>query len=279
MNSSDEILYSGRIHPEQYSNTLSKAQIKSLHTALHYVTSLAVETKSDSSKFPEDWLFKHRWGKGKKDSTNRLPNGAKIVFMTVGGRTSAVVPSVQKKTGPVAGDIKEEEAEDDREEKPKPKSRKGGKKAKAGQEDDEDNVGEAVKDIKMAPASITPKRASRASKTATPGSSKAAPATNGVAHDSEAEEAKPKGRKRKAKPSCHSEPTGVDETVSGDDDEAEKIAPAKKRKSATKSTKKAANGVTVEKQKKVAKSAKKEAPAKVAEPGRRRSARVSGAGF
>jgi hypothetical protein len=35
-----------------------------------------------------------------------LPNGSEIVFLTVGGRTSAVVPSVQKKTGPVAGDVK-----------------------------------------------------------------------------------------------------------------------------------------------------------------------------
>ena len=52
--------------------------------------------------------MKHRWGKGKKGNANSLPNGAKIEFVTVGGRTSAVVPSVQKKTGPVAGDVKKE---------------------------------------------------------------------------------------------------------------------------------------------------------------------------
>ena len=56
--------------------------------------------------------MKHRWGKGKKGDTNRLPNGAKIEFVTVGGRTSAVVPSVQKKTGPVAGDVKKEADEE-----------------------------------------------------------------------------------------------------------------------------------------------------------------------
>ncbi|KAL9111493.1 MAG: hypothetical protein Q9187_007918 [Circinaria calcarea] len=104
----DEILYDAQIHPEQYSNTLSPAQISRLYTSLHDVCSLAVSTLADSSKFPETWLFKHRWGKGKKDSPNQLPNGAKIVFLTVGGRTSAVVPSVQKKTGPVAGDVKDE---------------------------------------------------------------------------------------------------------------------------------------------------------------------------
>jgi formamidopyrimidine-DNA glycosylase len=49
-------------------------------------------------------LMKHRWNKGKKDS-NVLPNGEKIIHLKVGGRTSAVVPSVQKKTGPVAGDV------------------------------------------------------------------------------------------------------------------------------------------------------------------------------
>lgn len=38
-----------------------------------------------------------------------LPNGEKIVHVTVGGRTSAVVPSVQIKTGPVAGDVKGED--------------------------------------------------------------------------------------------------------------------------------------------------------------------------
>lgn len=67
-----------------------------------------METQSDSSRFPEDWLFKHRWGKGKKGDPKVLSNGAKIEFVTVGGRTSAIVPSVQKKTGPVAGDVKKE---------------------------------------------------------------------------------------------------------------------------------------------------------------------------
>jgi formamidopyrimidine-DNA glycosylase len=65
---------------------------------------------AESEKFPEHWLFKHRWGKGKKNKPSALPNGEKIVFLTVGGRTSAVVPSVQKKTGPVAKDIGDEDA-------------------------------------------------------------------------------------------------------------------------------------------------------------------------
>ncbi|PWY80601.1 formamidopyrimidine-dna glycosylase [Aspergillus heteromorphus CBS 117.55] len=101
----DEILYHAKIHPEQYSNTLNGDQIKDLHSAMHYVCSTSVDLLADSEKFPADWLFKHRWSKGKKNTPSVLPNGDKITFVTVGGRTSAVVPSVQKKTGPVAKDI------------------------------------------------------------------------------------------------------------------------------------------------------------------------------
>lgn len=71
-----------------------------------HICQTAVDLLADASKFPDDWLFKHRWGKGKKDAPTTLPNGAKITFLTVGGRTSCVVPSVQKKTGAVAGDVK-----------------------------------------------------------------------------------------------------------------------------------------------------------------------------
>ena len=110
--SRDEVLYNARIHPEQYSNTLSAAQVKQLHKSIQYVCGFAVDSLADSSKFPEEWLFKHRWGKGKKDSASKLPNGAKIVFLTVGGRTSCVVPSIQKKTGPVAKDVDDAVVED-----------------------------------------------------------------------------------------------------------------------------------------------------------------------
>ncbi|KAL4989114.1 DNA glycosylase/AP lyase [Aspergillus falconensis] len=109
----DEILYHAKIHPEQYSNTLTGDQIKELHSSIHYVCSTSTGVLADSDKFPEHWLFKHRWSKGKKNKSSILPNGEKITFLTVGGRTSAVVPSVQKKTGPVAGDVKEEDGSSD----------------------------------------------------------------------------------------------------------------------------------------------------------------------
>ncbi|KAG9743181.1 hypothetical protein KCU75_g15425, partial [Aureobasidium melanogenum] len=100
----DEILYQARIHPEQYSYTFSSAQIAALHKAMMDVCGTAVGVLADSSQFPETWLMKYRWDKGKKDK-NVLPNGDKIVHLKVGGRTSAIVPRLQKKTGKVAGDV------------------------------------------------------------------------------------------------------------------------------------------------------------------------------
>ncbi|OMP88113.1 Formamidopyrimidine-DNA glycosylase [Diplodia seriata] len=141
----DEVLYQAKIHPEQYSNTFSDAQIKQLHDALMYVCDLACETLAESDKFPEDWLMKHRWGKGKKDA-NKLPNGAKITFLKVGGRTSAVVPSVQKKTGAVAGDVGASEQEGDEETEHKPTAASNGlagngsKRRRAKKEEQEEDV-------------------------------------------------------------------------------------------------------------------------------------------
>ena len=316
--------------------------MKSLHTALHYVTSLAVETKSDSSKFPEDWLFKHRWGKGKKDSTNRLPNGAKIVFVKVGGRTSAVVPSVQKKTGPVAGDVKDEDAEEEGENNSKTKGRKAAKKGKAvkmeveendeeteendeeepkakgkrgtmkgtvmGQEakdegttengeeepkakgrtsgkkgkavkvaDEEDNSEE--EDVGSKAAASTIKQGSRSTRSAKSRASKTAPATNGIPSDPATSEAKPRGMKRKAERTANSEPNGVDEADAAQDGEPHDTPPVKKSNTASKATKGAVpDPSTLKKATKAANSKKREPPAKKEVEGRRRSARVSGAG-
>ncbi|KAI9773202.1 MAG: hypothetical protein M1839_002210 [Geoglossum umbratile] len=96
----DEILYNAKIHPEQYTNSLTDTQLDQLHKSVLSVCSIAVETLADQERFPEEWLMKYRWSKGKKDK--KLPNGQKIEFVKVGGRTSAFVPTVQKKTGPAA---------------------------------------------------------------------------------------------------------------------------------------------------------------------------------
>ncbi|TVY57477.1 Formamidopyrimidine-DNA glycosylase [Lachnellula cervina] len=92
----DEVLYNAKLHPEQYSNTFSSEQIKQLHKSILYVCQTAVDLLADSSKFPEEWLFNHRWGKSKTKAPITLPNGAEMIKLTVGNRTSCVVPSVQK---------------------------------------------------------------------------------------------------------------------------------------------------------------------------------------
>jgi outer membrane biosynthesis protein TonB len=131
-------MYQARLHPEQYSNTFSDEQIKRLHDAMMYVCDTAVEMLAESDRFPADWLMKHRWSKGKKEGS-KLPTGEKITFLKVGGRTSAIVPSVQKKTAAVAGDVSEgadEEEEEDAEKEVKPKE--GGKRKASTVDEEED---------------------------------------------------------------------------------------------------------------------------------------------
>ena len=158
----DEILYDAKIHPEQYSDTLRSEQVAQLHKSIHYVCKLSVDNLADSRQFPEEWLFKHRWGKGKKDSATTLPNGQRFVFVTVGGRTSCVVPSVQKKTGPVAGDVKttkqEEAGEDEGADK---KCKRGGKKAAVKEEEVADEEKAEVKSKKQPPKKGTKRAAGK----------------------------------------------------------------------------------------------------------------------
>ncbi|KAH9827095.1 formamidopyrimidine-DNA glycosylase [Teratosphaeria destructans] len=196
----DEILYQARVHPEQYSNTFDDDQIKRLHDSLIGVCTTAVETLADSTQFPEKWLMKYRWDKGKKDS-NVLPNGQKIVHLKVGGRTSAIVPSVQKKTAAVAGDV------DDGDDTPA-KGRKRRTKAKAGGEDDE---AEADTENEEKPAS----KKARASKA-----------------KSEAAAKKPSRAKKSPANGVKDEDDGDDEQADGGADDAEEadedVKPTKK---------------------------------------------------
>lgn len=103
--------------------------------------------------------MRHRWGKGKEDG-GRLPNGDKIIFLKVGGRTSAVVPSVQKKTGPVTADVSkdandtEEGEEDDEGKKAKKTTKQRGNVA---------NAKAKAKSLKVTALSKTPKRGKKKS--------------------------------------------------------------------------------------------------------------------
>ncbi|KAF4452627.1 formamidopyrimidine-DNA glycosylase [Fusarium austroafricanum] len=130
----DETLYQAKLHPEQYCDQFSDAQIATLYEMIRYVCQIAVDKLGDSDEFPEHWLFNYRWGKGAKGTVAKLPNGEKLSFITVGGRTSCYAPGVQKKTGNTAPGIKQEPLEEKTEIKPPKKSRKKSPDA------DEDNA-------------------------------------------------------------------------------------------------------------------------------------------
>ncbi|GAA5848220.1 hypothetical protein JCM8547_004448 [Rhodosporidiobolus lusitaniae] len=115
----DEILFQCAIHPSHPAshlttlassssppsptsnapNSPSPDALETLHANILYVTRTAVEADADADKFPKSWLFAHRWGKGKKGEKKEfeLPDGSTspISFVTVGGRTSAVVDKIQ----------------------------------------------------------------------------------------------------------------------------------------------------------------------------------------
>ncbi|XWW98592.1 hypothetical protein V2A60_006592 [Cordyceps javanica] len=130
----DETLYHAKMHPEQYCDDFSDTEIKKLYDTICYVCDLAVEKLGDSDQFPEHWLFNHRWGKGGKNSSSKLPNGEKLSFITVGGRTSCFAPAIQKKTGRVTANAKTEplvkEESGDENVPPKKVRRSTGKTAK-----------------------------------------------------------------------------------------------------------------------------------------------------
>ena len=91
----DEVLYRARIHPDSPCNALDDSAVRALHDAIAYVIGLACSVEADYERFPLDWLFHRRWEKGR--SRPKTHDGLAIEFLTVGGRTSAVVPTLQKR--------------------------------------------------------------------------------------------------------------------------------------------------------------------------------------
>ena len=89
----DEVLYHARIAPKRLGSSLKPAESKRLRQTILDVLETAVKVDADFERFPEAWLFHHRWGgrRGRQEI-----DGRKIVRETVGGRTTAWVPSVQR---------------------------------------------------------------------------------------------------------------------------------------------------------------------------------------
>lgn len=101
----DEICYQARIHPNDVLSTaltkiddtnISDAILKRLYDALIYVCSESVRVEGEVVQFPEDWLMLYRWGKRRKNVVQKTPQGHRVDYITIGGRTSCYVPELQK---------------------------------------------------------------------------------------------------------------------------------------------------------------------------------------
>ena len=88
----DEVLYQARLAPHRTVDTLDAVERDRLRLALRRVIKTAVRLDARKDRFPRDWLFHHRWGKAEGARTRR---GA-ITFTSLGGRTTAWVPAVQR---------------------------------------------------------------------------------------------------------------------------------------------------------------------------------------
>lgn len=91
----DEVLYAARLHPAVKANALDHTQVAALLDAVRRICRTACDANADSAAFPDDWLFHHRWA---KQTTGAIttPIG-RVHFDTIGGRTTAFLPSIQKK--------------------------------------------------------------------------------------------------------------------------------------------------------------------------------------
>lgn len=89
----DEVLYQSGIAPKRSAASLTAIEIAALRRAIRKVLAHAVKVGADYHRFPESWLFEHRWG-GTRGADQIA--GQPIVREEVGGRTTAWVPTRQK---------------------------------------------------------------------------------------------------------------------------------------------------------------------------------------
>ena len=89
----DEVLYQAKLDPRRRARTLTRAEASRLRARLRAVVALSVRVRSDSERYPRSWLFHYRWGKHPGAVTGR---GESIRYTTLGGRTTAWVPAVQR---------------------------------------------------------------------------------------------------------------------------------------------------------------------------------------
>lgn len=88
----DEVLYHARLSPHRRADGLSKAEVARLHRALRRVVETALRADARARDLPAGWLIHRRWSR----APGVTARGEPIRFDTIGGRTTAWVPSVQR---------------------------------------------------------------------------------------------------------------------------------------------------------------------------------------
>ena len=89
----DEVLYQARLRPDRRASALKPEETARLRSRLLAIVKRAVSVDADSDRFPRGWLFHHRWGRDREAQTT---TGERITHDTIGGRTTAWVPSRQR---------------------------------------------------------------------------------------------------------------------------------------------------------------------------------------
>lgn len=89
----DEILYRAEIAPARLGSQISSDEYGRLRRAVEEIVGVAVNAEADFERFPKEWLFHVRWGGGRGEEFHL---GQPLVRETIGGRTTAWVPSKQK---------------------------------------------------------------------------------------------------------------------------------------------------------------------------------------
>uniref|UniRef100_A0A7S3QDU6 Formamidopyrimidine-DNA glycosylase catalytic domain-containing protein n=1 Tax=Chaetoceros debilis TaxID=122233 RepID=A0A7S3QDU6_9STRA len=87
----DELCYQARIHPDQA--YLTNDEVKLLKFHLDNILKIGIDAKENN--FPKDWIFHRRWSKNSKTQMKDR-DGNTVLFIQSGGRSSAIVPSLQK---------------------------------------------------------------------------------------------------------------------------------------------------------------------------------------
>ncbi len=89
----DEVLFQAALNPHRLAKSLDPTEVARLRSKLLSVIKKSISVEANYDRYPKSWLFHHRWGKSKDASTSKKQ---KIVHDTIGGRTTAWVPSVQE---------------------------------------------------------------------------------------------------------------------------------------------------------------------------------------